>query len=243
VQVMSHLLASWNVPPNVFLPLKFASDEYSSLVRLSEPLRTRTELVKVAIALGRLAVGDWHSWDLVQLPSSALLKRLRIPDVTGLLETTTADLAKLAGFSLHEKPHVTSESPKPIRTVSYVSLANSEHDLLRQLLPSMGIQPQPCSPDELESFEELAIVNCMSVPPKRLAAVTVGDRTTLVTTQEKRASFERLGRTIALPTSYGELSKVLAGPPAEEEADVSPTRKSWTSRIAGRNRVSSKAGR
>jgi hypothetical protein len=139
---MSHLLSSWNVPPNVFLPLKFASDEYSSLVRLSEPLRTRTELVKVAIALGRLAVGDWHSWDLVQLPSSTLLKRLRIEDVTGLLVEAKADLTKLAGFSLHEKADKPEPEPhKPLRAVNYVSLANSEHDLLQQLLPSMGFEP------------------------------------------------------------------------------------------------------
>jgi HD-like signal output (HDOD) protein len=233
VQVMSHLLASWNVPPHVFLPLKFASDEYSALVRLSEPLRTRAELVKVAIALGRLAVGNWHSWDLVQLPSSALLKRLGISDITGILEETKADLAKLAEFSLHEKAdRPMPESPKQSRAVNYCSLAVSDQDLLPHLLAGMGLQPNPCSLESLDKLNEPVIVNCLSVSPKRLAALALGDHAIVVTTQEKREGFNRLATTAALPVSYSQLRDALVTPIVKEAAEPTGDRRSWTSRIA-----------
>ena len=66
--VMAQLLADWRLAPEVFIPLKFSLDDYSSIARLLEPMRTKAELVKVAILLGRLAVGRWESWDFVRFP-------------------------------------------------------------------------------------------------------------------------------------------------------------------------------
>jgi DNA-binding response OmpR family regulator/HD-like signal output (HDOD) protein len=210
VQVMAHLLASWNISPDVFLPLKFALDEYSSLVRLAEPLRTKTELVKVAIVLGRLAAGSWQSWDLVQLPTAALLKRLRISDPMKIVAQAASDLDKLAEFSLRGNAELPNGEPlKALQPVAYCDLTAANHDLLLALLPSLGLEPQPCAAEALGDLTEPSLVNCLSVPARRLASQRIGANTIIVTDQEKRQTFSRLATAIALPMSYGRLKEGL----------------------------------
>jgi hypothetical protein len=237
-QVMAHLLASWNIPQDVFLPLKFASDEYSSLIRLSEPLRTKIELVKVAIVLGRLAAGKWHSWDLVQLPSASLLKRLRIANASEILSAAKSDLAKLSEFSLHEKAEVPArETRGPGRPVWYCNVAGTDQDLLLALLPSMGLEPQACAPDALGDLMEPSIVNCISVSPKRLAGLRLTERTLIVADQERRGSFNKLAATVALPTSYARLKNELVKSIAESNAEVSGGRVSWIGKFTRGSRL------
>ena len=97
-EVMAHLLSTWRIAANVFLPLKFSLDDYTALAQLSEPTRTRAELVKVAIVLGRLAVGRWEAWDAVQLPPPRMLKHLRLKDIQDIIRQTRSELAQLADF-------------------------------------------------------------------------------------------------------------------------------------------------
>ena len=218
VQVMAHLLASWNIPPDVFLPLKFAMDEYSSLVRLSEPLRTKTELVKVAITLGRLAAGGWHSWDLVQLPGSALLKRLRITNALEIVAQTKVDLAKLAEFTFgREALPPLGEPSTASRPVAYCDISGADQDLLFALLPSLGLEPQPFAAGDLGDLDEFTIVNCLGVSPRQFATQCEGERILLVTDNEKCESFGRSGAIIALPNSFGRLRDGLIGVLAGQE--------------------------
>jgi HD-like signal output (HDOD) protein/DNA-binding response OmpR family regulator len=239
VQVMAHLLASWNIPPDVFLPLKFAQDEYSSLARLSEPLRTKTELVKVAVVLGRLATGRWHSWDLVQLPPTSVLKRLRIANVTEVLEGVIGDLEKLAEFSLHPKDKDNGEEPtKPTRSIPYYSFTEQEQDLFAALLPSLGFEPERSSREALPALQG-CLLNCLAIPPKRLADQKVGDRAAILASQDRRESFSRLGKTITLPSSYGCLRADIHEQLAYNDDHCTGARGSWLSKISRPGRVKS----
>jgi len=242
VQVMAHLLASWNIPPEVFLPLKFASDEYSSLLRLSEPLRTKAELMRVAVVLGRLAAGKWHRWDLVQLPSAGLLKRLRVANVAEIVSQAQSDLAKLAEFSLHPKAEGRTFEPESAgRPVQYCNVGGADGDLLVALLPSLGLEPQTCTVEELQESKEVAIVNCLSISPKRFAAQHVGKRALIVTDQNKHESFGRLATTIALPNSFGRVRDGLVSPLVGQDADLVTDRASWISKMSRRQRPAKSA--
>ncbi len=142
-EIMAQLLALWRVPADVYLPLKFSLDDYPALARLSEPLRTRAELVKLAIVIGRLAVGRWEDSDLVQLPPPRLLKRLRVGNIQQVIRDTRADLAKLAGFHLGGSPATKAAGPPPVEhIVPYAALCGNENDFVHDLLSSMGVEPR-----------------------------------------------------------------------------------------------------
>jgi hypothetical protein len=200
---------------------------------LLEPLRTKTELVKVAVVLGRLAAGRWHSWDLVQLPPASVLKRLRIANVMEVLEGVIGDLEKLAEFSLHPKDKDRCDEPsKQTRSIPYYSFTEREQDLFAALLPSLGFAPERNSREALPTLQG-CILNCLSVPPKRLADQEVGDRAVILAGQDRRESFSRFGKTVALPSSYGRLRDNLAEQWTEIECSAA-SRGSWLSKISHR---------
>ncbi len=98
-EIMSHLLGVWNVPDDVRLPLRFALDDYTSLLRLSEPVRLRAELVKLAVLFGCLAVEAWSPWDLVDFPPTTLLRRIGLDPMPELLAHIKTDVRVLATFA------------------------------------------------------------------------------------------------------------------------------------------------
>lgn len=71
-EVMCQLLVSWNVPAELCQPLRHILDDDSQIAQLTEPLRTRVQLVKLAIVLRQIAVGKWRDWDWLELPSEAV---------------------------------------------------------------------------------------------------------------------------------------------------------------------------
>ncbi len=77
--VAARLLSMWKVPASVCQPLKHLADSYYQLEQVQEPLRTKTELVKIAVLLGNLAVGGWEPWQLVEIPPVPVLARSRRP--------------------------------------------------------------------------------------------------------------------------------------------------------------------
>ena len=69
-EALAHLLSTWSVPKEVRSPLSDLLKDYNALIAAPEPIRTKTELVKLATFIGRLAVGKWEPWDLVDVRPS-----------------------------------------------------------------------------------------------------------------------------------------------------------------------------
>ena len=218
-EVMAHLLATWRIPTNVFLPLKFSLDDFSALARLSEPTRTRTELVKVAVVLGRLAVDRWEPWDVVQFPPSRVLKRLQLADLAEIVRQTRSDLSKLADFHPGgPAAKTTAANRSERRPIIYCNVAESSEDLFGELLPSLGFQPERCTVEELPDVEKPCIVNC-SGAATRFAARGARNNTVIVSDDEQREVFACLAPTIALPNSYGRIRDLLHNELRRREAD------------------------
>ena len=98
-RVMSRLLGIWNIPQEVYQPLKYVLDDYSSLCRLPDPERAQVELVKLAVLVGRTAAGAWEPWDQVEFPQDLILQRLRIYTLAEIIEQTRADLKDVVNHS------------------------------------------------------------------------------------------------------------------------------------------------
>jgi hypothetical protein len=228
-EALVQLLKGWNIPGDVYLPLKFSSDDFTSLARLPEPARTRVELVKAAVALGRLVVGTWQNWDLIQLPSQWLADRLGLTDVHGILSEARRDLEKLLCFHPSEAASYARSAPKlPTTPIAYCDLSQNRLDLLRELLPTLGIQPTPCSIDEVRNRDKPILVNCLGLPASRFANVRGSDSVLIICDGDNQPSFARLGGAVSLPCGYGGFRTAIlrslsrTKPAASDEASRQP---------------------
>jgi HD-like signal output (HDOD) protein/DNA-binding response OmpR family regulator len=210
--VMSRLLAVWKIPEEVCQPLRYILDEYPSLTRLSSPLRTKVELIKLAVLIGQIAAGDWEPWDHVEFPSSVVLKRLGIHSLRAIIEQTSADSDEIITFQAKSKPALQSAASLPPRQalgrrVAYCNLSGESFDFMAQLLPAMGIESMSTPPERIDE-EEHQIVNCIASPSSRLAAL-VGprrrDSLVIITDTERLEKYRQYGHAVAIPTSFSAL--------------------------------------
>ena len=106
-------------------------------------------------------------------------------------------------------------------------------DLLAALLPSLGLQPEHCVPENLNALKDSCIVNCIGVSPQRLATHSINKEALIVTDQDKLGAFSRLASTVALPSSFGRmqggLQKLLTTPNPDSEE-----RTPWIGRLRRR---------
>ncbi len=208
--VMAELLADWRLAPEVFIPLKFSLDEYASVSRLLEPMRTKAELVKVAIFIARLAVGRWESWDYVQFPPAAVLDRLRIRDVADLIRQTRSDVARLAEF--HPGGKLPKRKPAPAiepQPVAYCNFADHGFDLVREFLPALGLEPQPYDFSDLRLFEAPLVANCLGVDLPHFVAHRTNNVAIILADEKKSEDFGHYGPVIGLPNSFQRMRDTL----------------------------------
>lgn len=204
--VMAQLLADWKIAPEVFVPLKFSLDDYSALVRLLEPMRTKALLVKVAIFLGRLAIGRWESWDFVRFPPDAVLERLRIQNVAALVEQIRIDVAQLAEFH----PSGQSAQRKTIRKieqhpVAYCSFSSHPADLVKEFLPSIGLVPEPHEPSDPQLFAEPLVADCVGADATQFMEFKPDNIALIFADESKCEGFAGVAPTVGLPNSFERL--------------------------------------
>jgi CheY-like chemotaxis protein len=203
--VLAQLLMTWRIPVDVAQPLRYVADDFIVLGRLAEPLRTKAELMKLAIVLGRLAIERWETWDTVELPPAATLKRLGVVGVESIVARIRSEVEKLAGFAPGRTAARKVASKTDYRSIAYCNLGNDPCDLLRELLPSLGLSPVSISPEELRSLDLPVVVNGLEAPATRLVASRTAAPAWAVTTRERADGFSTASITAALPCSFGRL--------------------------------------
>lgn len=230
-QVLAHMLAAWNVSPEVFLPIKFAFDETSSLKRLAEPLRTKAELLKQAILLSRLAVGGWHDWDLLELPDAGTLKRLRIADPLAIVEQTKADVRKLVEFS----PRAKASSPSSLKTkcdlkrIHYIRPDVASSDFLLPLLSSLGLEA--ITVDGGADADLPVVLNALNISAKQARKLFADRNAILITNADRMDSLTQFPCNASLPISCGRLRDAIATTPAAPSVPSLPKATSWLGKV------------
>jgi HD-like signal output (HDOD) protein/DNA-binding NarL/FixJ family response regulator len=227
-EVLSNVLTTWNIPKEVFAPLKLLQEDYSTLIKAAEPIRTKAELVKLAIFIGRIAVGQWEPWDEIDLPPGLLLKRLGITSIKEIIEQTREDVGRLATFNVDQSSaKIVPTAPAQFtRQLSCCDLSGGGFNSLAMLLLNMEIKPVVVGEDEMGQIEGPLLVNCLGNTPNRLAGRARSSMQLLIVTDSERESrYKDYGRTIVLPASYSRLRAVCwdAAQPIEETPKVPVT--------------------
>ena len=204
--VMARLLAMWKVSPGVYQPLKHVADSFYQLEQVNEPLRTKAELVKVAVLIGQIAVGAWEPWRLVEVPPVSVLARLDLVGVDEILEQTKADLQ--AAIASHRggaaKPPAAQRRTAPGASIAYLRIGSTRFDFVQEIIRSLGIDLTECAPEDAEIHDKI-IVSCLGVPASRLSEYLPNrpaDQSRLIVTDAHRAAdHEPLGTPLAVPAS------------------------------------------
>ena len=209
-EVMARLLAMWKVSPAVCQPLKHLADGFHQLEQLHEPLRTKAELVKIAVLIGQLAVGAWEPWRLADVPPVSVLARLDLVGIEEVIEQTRTDLQ--AAIASHRSsgaklplPPTSNRKTKSSSQVAYLRIGSTRFDFVQELLRSHGIDLVECTPEDLE-IHDSAIVSCLGVPASRFGEYLPGrfsGRQLIVTDAHRIADYAPLGLTLGLPGSSG----------------------------------------
>lgn len=141
--VLARLLASWNLPGEIVLSIGALRKPYAAVAQLAEPVRMKSELLKLAIFLGELAVGQWEPWDQLEFPAADLLDRLKLRE-TSLAEAIHDTRLMLEADTQGTTPATRGDSSAHAGErfeVPYVQLQPAACDLLQPLLVSVGLQP------------------------------------------------------------------------------------------------------
>ena len=206
--VIARLLASWNIPLTVYEPLTQISDDYDQVARLPEPIRTKTELLKLAIVIAEMAVGRWNSWDLIEIPPLAIVERLRIRSLPIILSATRSALDEIVSLRQRDKGLIAAPDgpaePPSTRKLAYWNLSADSFDFVTELVRSMGVRLEPQA-IETESTDRLALVNCLGVPDATASAWLATrslERMTIFGRPNQLRNLPAAAR-VEIPSSYG----------------------------------------
>jgi HD-like signal output (HDOD) protein/DNA-binding response OmpR family regulator len=212
-EVLTHLLSSWGIPSSLCEPVAYVAESYTALAALPEPLRTRAELVKLAVLLGWIAADDWEPWDHVEFPSASTARRLglkTLPDILAEIRTDTQEIIGLRGKSAvaNKTRKNSTHRPKPRAQLAYGNLSPETFDFLAEIVASMGIQLKAT---DLSGFEwdDNVLINCIWTPAHRVAAHALPQRDgasrLIVTDAENPKPYEKFGSVVSLPGCYAAL--------------------------------------
>jgi HD-like signal output (HDOD) protein len=208
-EVMASVLSNWGFPASVFQPLRYSLCRYDELSTLGEPLRTKAELCKAAVFLGRLAVGRFEAWDAIEPIPGSVLARLNLRACHDLIDQARANLGRIDSVG---------ESPAAARTahvgraaegeLGYVSLSSRRGDFLPDLIASLGRAVEHLEPECL-AMDRCIVVNCIEVPAKRLVPYLgsglFADTRLIVTDRRHLDEYKSLGNAVSVPMSYAAL--------------------------------------
>jgi DNA-binding response OmpR family regulator len=213
-QVLRSLFKAWNLPETVSQPLGYTAKSFSVSATLSEPMRTKVELLKMAIFIGQIAVGKWDVWDAIDFPTTSVLKRLQIDSLSKIIEDTRTDMKLIIrGRPQDVKPKDSLQeelsNSQILKVLGYCNLSAESFDFLREIVTSMGINLIECVPNALEPNRNF-LVNCLWNPPQRFNSTFPTSEpyygAKLIVTDPNHVTFYgQSGNVITLPTCFGTL--------------------------------------
>jgi CheY-like chemotaxis protein/HD-like signal output (HDOD) protein len=211
---ISRMLSQWHVPADIWGPLFHLGESYESIARLEEPIRSRVELIKLAVFIGHIAVGRWMLWDQIEPPPGHVLSRHELSNFSQMIEQTRADLGQLADS--HKSPNgpagfggsaeLNGERTQQVR---YSSLSGSNIDIMPLLLASLGIETMTHEIGEGDLSGGI-LVNCLNARPVNvLGAIRRKEwgnlKPLFVVADNTPSEVEKHGMTIRFPASVAAL--------------------------------------
>lgn len=213
-EVMCQVLASWDVPSTSYAPLQHIHKDNSAVSRLPEPLRTQTELVRLAVQIARIVTGAWELWDAVDIPPADAVERLGRSELSEIIKETKKTLAGIDVFGPEwfESKSAPARPNSPL-AFTYYDASPENYDFLADVLSSMHVRLIPGRKSTEARHRRL--VNCIGVHSDVRLPSALDDKSAtdalLVCSPQDADYYNGGGRTVIVPTSYAALHNSLAG--------------------------------
>lgn len=206
-QVLSRLLKHWRLPEEVIEPLRHVGRSFESLGELYQPLRTKVELLKISILMGRLAAGPWEPWELVDLPAANLLERWTADELRAVVKVAETELKEHAEPDWKSVPasYVAANIATEPRELHYYDASGARFDFLEAILQGMEYRMLPL--DTIDSDSECVVINACGAGRGDLAKCCSSpqDHRLILVSKDDLDVFRRCGATLPIPTSYESL--------------------------------------
>ncbi|MBX3411361.1 MAG: HDOD domain-containing protein [Pirellulales bacterium] len=211
-QAMADLLATWSIPEDVFLPLRYADLRFDELNSIAEPLRSKVEMLKFAAVLGELAVGRWEGWDLIDLPTIDAFRYLGHDALAQVIDEVRRDLQELESLCKlpHFKPRTNEDAVGvPGRAFAYCNLGLATNDVVPHYLDSLGWHYVPIERVQLAEEQRPVLVNCCRGISERseeaLARLAGSVPRVLIADEHTNQSLLAGAEALFMPASYAAL--------------------------------------
>jgi DNA-binding response OmpR family regulator len=197
-------LARWNLSPRIYKPLQHAGQTYRDLATMTEPLRSKVEMLRVAELLGQFAAGSFASWDEIDFPLPETMCRLRVDNLLQIVEDARAELPPSFGAA---------SRGQHCAEIGYFKVGVEPHDFLAAWLSSQQIKMVRVS-REVACQQQPVLVNCLDVTHERLEwflddAIPTTARPMICNSSLPR-HYESWGMVVQLPSSCGTLVKAIS---------------------------------
>jgi len=211
-QAMAHLLSTWTIPEEVFLPLRHATLDFNELKSLSEPLRTKIAMLKLATIIGELTVGRWEGWELIDIPPTHAFHNLPADRLYEEIEQVRRDLQELE--ALCKLPHFVPRTPGQLDdgapdSFAYCNLSFTTTDVLAHYLDSLGFPYVSIDREALPRETRPVLVNCCGGITERagelLRQLDTNVPRVLVVDHVPSPSLSSSGDLLTMPCSYAAL--------------------------------------
>jgi hypothetical protein len=210
--VLANLLEQWKLPVEIYRPLDYLAMDFSALASLPEHIRTRVEMIKIAILLGQIAHGSWMDWDSINLVDKSVLTKWGIEDTESLIERirhqTTDIISEERGEAI-PLPFNNDEqavSPALCGTLPYWNGAQPHSDLLRSILSSAGFVVEDLNEQQLAG-ESPAMINAFEGMPQGATPIAQPKENQRVLVSARQARELKVAANhVVLPCSFAALT-------------------------------------
>ncbi|TWU41222.1 Transcriptional activator protein CzcR [Novipirellula aureliae] len=215
--VLADLLHAWGIPATLYGPLRYVNDDYETVTRLANPLRTQVELIKLAGLIGRISIKTWEPSNLIEIPSHELLERLELLSISKVIEQITRNLGGIEPFAPGSTAAITptrhSNRVHQAQTLDYYVPGSMRFDFLAKILSSMNVVLNPCS--NPASARNTVLVNSVGIKSKALLSMVgtgLESRVYVVCDRKDASDYAPFKGVLKMPTSYSMLQDlVLSG--------------------------------
>jgi HD-like signal output (HDOD) protein/ActR/RegA family two-component response regulator len=167
---LSRVLSRWNVPVEIWTPLRYLAESYQAIEELDRSIRDRVALIKLAVFVGKVVVGHWLPWDQIEPPPARLLADLHVPSLAPLIDETRAALGRVAKSLISPigRPASARIGTEAAHGLEYCDLSGGQGDWMEALLASLEI-PTVAPRDGDDRAPGGMLVNCLDASPSQAA--------------------------------------------------------------------------
>ncbi|AMV31388.1 putative transcriptional regulatory protein TcrX [Pirellula sp. SH-Sr6A] len=205
------VLSHWGVPNELLLPLQYADLTFRSIATLPRTIKSSVLLMKSVVFFAEMALGNWMPWELIDFPSSQLLREINIHNPQAIIEEIRGRLESIREASCDAIADATAAIQKPNSSIPYYCWEKQDFDFLSEIISLIGVDVHHVE-DVKQARNGKILVNCLhssTSPPIAEWSLNAKEGWCMMCDQRPTDDWLPVGTTIPLPSSFRALEQAM----------------------------------